>query len=83
MASAALIPAPETRLRRLSQPSSASLECIIGIQEYSASGRTASRKPQVLWFFAAANVVKLTAELRRRVRKATGLAIEAEVEWVG
>jgi UDP-N-acetylmuramate dehydrogenase len=32
---------------------------------------------------SAADVVKLTTELRRRVQEATGLAIEAEVEWVG
>ena len=31
---------------------------------------------------SAADVVKLTIELRRRVQEATGLAIEAEIEWV-
>lgn len=31
----------------------------------------------------AADVVNLTRELRRRVQEATGLVIEAEVEWVG
>lgn len=31
---------------------------------------------------SAADVVKLTTELRRRVQEATGLVIEAEVEWV-
>jgi len=31
---------------------------------------------------SAADAVKLTTKLRRRVQEATGLAIEEEIEWV-
>ncbi len=53
-----------------------------------ALGKVSTYEKQALVVVAqlgasAADVVKLTTELRRRVQEATGLAIEAEVEWVG